>query len=139
MWTANVNDIINILLEKYISSLKETEIPTIFTRPPPSKEALKSYLATHLSLSTKFKRKCVKFFLQKLDEATRQKILTKKDVFEILHFRKVDHRILDTTIMNIAVLNHDKESATEILAMEKEVHNDIKSSIYNVQEATWKT
>ena len=129
MWTANVNDIINILLEKYISSLKETEIPTILTRPPPSKEALKSYLATHLSLSTKFKRKCVKFFLQKLDEATRQKILTKKDVFEILHFRKVDHRILDTTIMNIAVLNHDKESATEILAMEKEVHNHIKSSL----------
>ena len=72
---------INIFLEKYISSLKETKITTIIERPPPSKEALKSYLATHLSLSTKFKEKNkVKFFLEKLDEATCQKILTKKDI-----------------------------------------------------------
>ena len=87
-------------------------------------------MATHLSLSIKFKEKYkLQFFLQKLDVVTCQKMLNKKDVFDILHFRKVGHRILDTTIMNNAVLNHDKESATEILRYEKEVHNDIKSSL----------
>ena len=109
--------------------MKLTYIPTIIERPPPSKEALKSYLATHLSLSTKYKRKeILKFFLQYMKEATSQKILTKKDVYEILHIRKAGYEIFDT-VLNNCVKNNDQESATEIMKFEKEVHDENKLSL----------
>ena len=124
----NIYDFIKIfiILEQYILML---HIPALHERPPPSKEALKSYLATHLSLSTKYKRKeKLRFFVQYMEEATSQDILTKKDAYEILHIRKAGYEIFDT-VLNNCVKNNDIESATEILKFEKEVHDENKLSL----------
>ena len=121
---------IYICLENYIQLLNEMEIPTLLERPPTSKEALKSYLATHLSLSTKYTRnEKLKFFLHYMEVATSHKILNKKDVYDILHIRIVGHTILDTIIMDYAIKNNDQESATEIMKFENEVHGKNKLSL----------
>ena len=57
-----------------------------------------------------------------MEEATSQDILTKKDAYEILHIRKAGYEIFDT-VLNNCVKNNDQESATEIMKLEKEVHN----------------
>ncbi len=63
-----------------------------------------------------------------MEEATSQNILTKKDMFEILHIRKAGHEIFDT-VLNNCVKNNDQESATEIMKFEKEVHDENKLSL----------
>ena len=68
------------------------------------------------------------FFLQYMEEATSQDILTKKDVYEILHIRKAGYEIFDT-VLNNCVKNNDQESATEIMKFEKEVHDENKLSL----------
>ncbi len=110
--------------------MKVTNISTLLQRLPPSKEALTSYLVIHLSLSTKYKRKDIlKFFLKKFEEAISQKMLTEKDIYTILHTRKIEHAILDSNLLDICVKNIDQNSAAEIMKFEKRVHKDDKSSL----------
>ena len=64
-----------------------------------------------------------------MEVATSQKILNKKDVYDIFHIRIVGHAILDTIIMDNAIKNNDQESATEIMKFENEVHGKNKLSL----------
>ncbi len=117
-------------LERYIKSLGVTLIPTMFERLPPSKEALISYLVTHLSLSKKYKEtNKFEFFIEILEEALSSKLLTKNDFSEIFHTRKVGHQILDSNLLDICVKNIDQNSAAEIVKFEIKIHKDDKSSL----------
>ena len=110
--------------------MRVTNIPTLLERLPPSKEALISYLVTHLSLSTKYKRTDkLKFFLKNLEDAISQKMLTEKDIYTIFHTRKIEHAILDSNLLDICVKNIDQNSAAEIMKFEKKIHKDDKSSL----------
>ena len=109
--------------------MEVTNIPTLLVRLPPSKEALISYLVIHLSLSSKYKKTDkLKFFLKNLEEANSQKMLSEKDIYNILHTWKDGHAILDCNLLDICVKNIDQNAAAEIIEFEKRVHkHDISS------------
>ncbi len=108
--------------------MEVTNIPTLLVRLPPSKEALTSYLVIHLSLLIKYKNTKFEFFIEILKEAIRQKMLTEKDIYNILHTWKDGHAILDCNLLDICVKNIDQNTAAEIIEFEKRVHkHDISS------------
>ena len=91
--------------------MEVTNIPTLLVRLPPSKEALTSYLVIHLSLLIKYKNTKFEFFIEILKEAIRQKMLTEKDIYNILHTRKVGHEVFNSNLLDICVKNIDQNSA----------------------------
>ena len=64
----------------------------------------------------------LEYFLLKLDESTSSKLISRSDVYKIIHTKEQQQKIVYQTLLDIANQNNDQVSANIIMEYENKVH-----------------
>ena len=71
----------------------------------------------------------LEYFLLKLDESTSSKLISRSDVYKIIHKKKQERKIVYQTLLDIANQNNDQVSANLIMEYENKVHLENQLSL----------
>ena len=71
----------------------------------------------------------LEYFLLKLDESTSSKLISRSDVYKIIHTKEQQQKIVYQTLLDIANQNNDQVSANIIMEYENKVHLENQLSL----------